>query len=190
MKITNIETFIVDAGWRPWTFVKIETDEGVTGYGECSDGSAPHGVVGTIEDLKPRLIGADPRAFEMRFWDMIRATRQSPGGIAAKAIAGIDCALIDIKAKALGVSVVELFGGPTRDSVRVYWSHCGTSRARNYELIGVPPLKTMQDIADLGREVVNRGFTALKTNIVFPGDPASLHWGGFGSGAPGPPTKL
>ena len=183
MKVTNIETFIVDAGWRPWTFVKIETDEGVTGYGECSDGSAPHGVVGTIEDLKPRLIGADPRAFEMRFWDMIRATRQSPGGIAAKAIAGIDCALIDIKAKALGVSVVELFGGPTRDSVRVYWSHCGTSRARNYELIGVPPLRTMEDIADLGREVVNRSFTALKTNIVFPGEPASLHWGGFGSGA-------
>ena len=182
MKITNIETFIVDAGWRPWTFVKIETDEGVTGYGECSDGSSPHGVVGTIEDLKTRLIGADPRAYEMRFWDMLRATRQSPGGIAAKAIAGIDCALIDIKAKALGISVVELFGGPTRGSVRVYWSHCGTSRARNYELIGVPPLKTMQDIADLGREVVDRGFTALKTNIVFPGDPASLHWGGFGSG--------
>lgn len=183
MKITNIETFIVDAGWRPWTFVKIETDEGITGYGECSDGSAPHGVVGTIEDLKPRLIGSDPRAFEMRFWDMIRRTRQSPGGIAAKAIAGIDCALIDIKAKALGVSVVELFGGPTRDSVRVYWSHCGTSRARNYELIGVPPLRTMEDIANLGREVVNRGFTALKTNIVFPGDPASLYWSGFDSGA-------
>ena len=183
MKITNIETFIVDAGWRPWTFVKIETDEGVTGYGECSDGSAPHGVVGTIEDLKPRLIGTDPRAFEMRFWDMIRRTRQSPGGIAAKAIAGIDCALIDIKAKALGVSVVELFGGPTRDNVRVYWSHCGTSRARNYDLIGAPPLRTMEDIANLGREVVNRGFTALKTNIVFPGDPASLYWSGFDSGA-------
>ena len=183
MKITNIETFIVDAGWRPWTFVKIETDEGVTGYGECSDGSAPHGVVGTIEDLKPRLIGEDPRAFEMRFWDMIRRTRQSPGGIAAKAIAGIDCALIDIKAKALGISVVELFGGATRDSVRVYWSHCGTSRARNYDLIGVPPLRSMEDIADLGREVVNRGFTALKTNIVFPGDPASLYWSGFESGA-------
>ena len=183
MKITNIETFIVDAGWRPWTFVKIETDEGVTGYGECSDGSAPHGVVGTIEDLKPRLIGTDPRAFEMRFWDMIRRTRQSPGGIAAKAIAGIDCALIDIKAKALGISVVELFGGPTRDNVRVYWSHCGTSRARNYDLIGAPPLRTMEDIANLGREVVNRGFTALKTNIVFPGDPASLYWSGFDSGA-------
>ena len=182
MKITNIETFIVDAGWRPWTFVKVETDEGVTGYGECSDGRNPNGVVGTIKDFTPLLIGRDPRPYEMRFWDMIRGSRQSPGGIAAKAIAGIECALVDIKAKALGISVVELFGGPTRDDVRVYWSHCGSSRARNYELIGVPPLKSMDDIAALGREVVERGFTALKTNVIFPGDSASVHFGGFGGG--------
>ncbi len=182
MKITNIETFIVDAGWRPWTFVKVETDEGVTGYGECSDGRNPNGVVGTIKDFTPLLIGRDPRPYEMRFWDMIRGSRQSPGGIAAKAIAGIECALVDIKAKALGISVVELFGGPTRDDVRVYWSHCGSSRARNYELIGVPPLKSMDDIAALGREVVGRGFTALKTNVIFPGDTASVHFGGFGGG--------
>ncbi|MDE0427235.1 MAG: mandelate racemase/muconate lactonizing enzyme family protein [Candidatus Poribacteria bacterium] len=182
MKITNIETFIVDAGWRPWTFVKVETDEGITGYGECSDGRNPNGVVGTIKDFTPLLIGRDPRPYEMRFWDMIRGSRQSPGGIAAKAIAGIECALVDIKAKALGISVVELFGGPTRDDVRVYWSHCGSSRARNYELIGVPPLKSMDDIAALGREVVERGFTALKTNVIFPGDTASVHFGGFGGG--------
>ncbi len=182
MKITNIETFIVDAGWRPWTFVKVETDEGVTGYGECSDGRNPNGVVGTIKDFTPLLLGRDPRPYEMRFWDMIRGSRQSPGGIAAKAIAGIECALVDIKAKALGISVVELFGGPTRDDVRVYWSHCGSSRARNYELIGVPPLKSMDDIAALGREVVEKGFTALKTNVIFPGDTASVHFGGFGGG--------
>ena len=182
MKITNIETFIVDAGWRPWTFVKVETDEGVTGYGECSDGRNPNGVVGTIKDFTPLMIGRDPRAYEMRFWDMIRGSRQSPGGIAAKAIAGIECALVDIKAKALGISVVELFGGPTRDDVRVYWSHCGSSRVRNYELIGVPPIKSMDSIAALGREVVERGFTALKTNVIFPGDAASVHFGGFGGG--------
>ncbi|MDD9974491.1 MAG: mandelate racemase/muconate lactonizing enzyme family protein [Candidatus Poribacteria bacterium] len=182
MKITNIETFIVDAGWRPWTFVKVETNEGITGYGECSDGRNPNGVVGTIKDFTTLMIGRDPRAYEMRFWDMIRGSRQSPGGIAAKAIAGLECALVDIKAKALGISVVELFGGPTRDDVRVYWSHCGSSRARNYELIGVPPLKSMDDIAALGREVVERGFTALKTNVIFPGDTASVHFGGFGGG--------
>ena len=182
MKITNIETFVVDAGWRPWIFVKVQTDEGVTGYGECSDGRNPLGIVGTIEDLKPLLIGKDPGAYEMRFWDMIRGTRQSPGGIAAKGIAGIELALIDIKAKALGISVVELFGGPTREAVRLYWSHCGTTRARHSELMGTPPLRTMDDIAELGREVVSRGFTALKTNIVIPGDLASVYFAGFGGG--------
>ena len=80
-------------------------------------GRSPHGIEGTIRDMKPLLIGQDPRAFEMRFQDMYRATRQSPGGIAAKAIAGLDCAFIDIKAKALGISVTELFGGPTRQQV-------------------------------------------------------------------------
>lgn len=184
MKITNIETFIVDAGWRPWIFVRVDTDEGISGWGECSDGRSPYGVTGTVRDLTPLIIGKDPRAYEMRFWDMLRGTRQSPGGIAAKAIAGVELALIDIKARALGISVVELFGGPTRERVRVYWSHCGTSRARNSDLLNTPPLRTMDDIAELGREVVERGYTALKTNIVIPGDPASVYFGGFG-GEPG-----
>lgn len=180
MKIIAIETFIVDAGWRPWIFVKIETDKGITGYGECSDGRSPYGVTGTIEDFKPLLIGKDPRAYEMRFWDMVRGSRQSPSGIAAKAIAGLELAMVDIKAKDLGISVTELFGGPTRDNVRLYWSHCGTSRARYFNLIGTPPIHTLDDIANLGREVVSRGFTALKTNIVIPSQDATVHFGGFG----------
>ena len=182
MKITNVDTFLVDGGWRPWIFVKVETDEGITGWGECTDPRSPNGVIGTIKDLTPTLIGQDPGAYEMRAWDMFRASRQSPGGIVAKAIAGIDCALLDVKAKALGISVTELFGGPTRDSVRVYWSHCGTSRARYPELLGTPPIHTMEDISDLGREVVQRGFTALKTNVVMPGDPATVYGGGFARG--------
>lgn len=182
MKITNIESFVVDGGWRPWIFVKVETDEGVIGYGECSDGRNPHGIVGCIRDLTPLLINQDPRPYEMRFWDMVRGSRQSPGGVVAKAIAGIECALIDIKAKALDISVVELFGGPTRENVRVYWSHCGSSRVNNYELLEVSPLRTMNDISLLGREVKSKGFTALKTNIIIPGDPASVYFPGFGSG--------
>jgi L-alanine-DL-glutamate epimerase-like enolase superfamily enzyme len=117
---------------------------------------------------------------EKLYWDMYRRSRQAHGGITARAIAGIDAALWDIKGKALGVPVYELLGGPIRDSVRVYWSHCGTSRARSAELIGVPPIRTMDDIAKLGQEVVSRGFTALKTNIIFPGDPATVYQPGFG----------
>ena len=182
MQIIDIETFVVDGGWRPWIFVKAQTDDGITGYGECSDSKNPYGIIGTIEDIKPILIGEDPRAYEMRFWDMIRSTRQSPVGIAAKAIAGIECALIDIKAKALDISVAELFGGPTREAVRLYWSHCGTTRAAHSEFLGTPPLKSMDDISALGNEVVSRGFTALKTNIVIPGVPADVFSPGFGGG--------
>ena len=182
MKITGVETFIVDAGWRPWTFVKMTTDEASPGTARSVTAGRRTPSSGPSKTSKPLLIGQDPRAFEMRFWDLVRGARQSPGGIVAKAIAGLDCAMLDIKAKALGISVVELFGGPTRDRVRVYWSHCGTSRARHPDILGTPPIRTMDDIADLGREVVSRGFTALKTNIVIPGDPATVWFGGFGRG--------
>ena len=98
--------------------------------------------------------------------------RQSTGGIAAKAIAGIELALWDIRAKSLNIPVYALFGGPIRDKQQVYWSHCGTSRARSHELIpGAAPLHNFDDVRALGREVSEKGFTALKTNIVFPGDP-------------------
>ena len=182
MKITGLETFVVDAGWRPWQFVAVRTDEGITGYGECSDGRNPYGVVATVRDFEPVLVGRDPRPVEARYWDLYRIARQSQGGIAGNAIAGVELALWDIQANALGVPVYELFGGPLRERQLVYWSHCGTSRARSFELIGVPPLRTMDDIARLGEEVVRRGFRALKTNIVYPGNPARVHFGGFGGG--------
>ncbi|MCI0438141.1 MAG: mandelate racemase/muconate lactonizing enzyme family protein, partial [Chloroflexi bacterium] len=70
---------------------------------------------------------------------------------------------------ALGISCVELFGGPTREKVRLYWSHCGSSRVRHSKLLGTPPIEKWDDITALGKEVVARGFTALKTNIVMPG---------------------
>ena len=114
---------------------------------------------------------------------MYRLARQSTGGIAAKAIAGIELALWDIKGKSLGVPVYSLFGGPTRQSQQVYWSHCGTSRVRQNELIGVPPLDSFEAVAELGAEVREKGFKALKTNINYPGTPARAYDGGFGTGA-------
>lgn len=182
MKIARIQTFPCDAGWRSWLFVKVETDDGLVGWGECSDGHNPFGVAGTVRDYEHVLIGQDPRAVERLYWDMYRISRQSLGGVSHHAIAGIELALWDLKAKALGVPVYELFGGPLRDRVRLYWSHCGTSRARYAEQLGLPPLRTYDDIANLGREVVKRGFTALKTNMVIPGNPATVFSSGFASG--------
>lgn len=168
MKITGIETFVVDAGWRPWQFVAVRTDEGITGYGECSEPRMPYSVTDTALEFEAILMGKDPREIIARYWDMHRMARQSPGGIAAKAMAGVELALWDIKGKALGVPVHELFGGPIRDRVRVYWSHCGSSRLADHELIGVPALETWSDFSNLGKEVVARGFTALKTNVIYP----------------------
>ena len=190
MQITSVETFVVDAGWRPWQFCLVRTDSGLVGVGEMSDGRNPFGIVGAVEDLTPILLGRDPLAVEARYWDMYRLARQSPGGIAAKAIAGVELALWDIKGKALGVPVYSLFGGPTRSRQMVYWSHCGSSRARSYEqilwhdgsewVVGAPPLRSMADVTRLGAEVREKGFHALKTNIVFPGDPTGVYGPGWG----------
>ena len=72
MKITDIEPIIVDAGWQSWIFVKVDTDEGIVGWGECSVPRAPFAVAAAVNDFKPVVMGKDPRAFEMRFWDMER----------------------------------------------------------------------------------------------------------------------
>jgi L-alanine-DL-glutamate epimerase-like enolase superfamily enzyme len=184
MKISKLETFVIDGGWRAWTYVKVETDEGVTGWGECSDTRVPGAVAGAVRDLGAVLIGQDPRAYEARFIDMARLTRSSPGGIAARAMAGIECALVEIKARSLGISVAELLGGPTRDRVRLYWSHCGTTRVRHHDIVGKPPIESWNDVTALAKEVVARGFTALKTNIVIPGKGGTWFSGFDGSMGP------
>lgn len=182
MRITRVEPFHCDAGWRPWTFVKVETDEGLVGWGECSDTRNPLGVAGCVRDFQQLLVGEDPSAIERLYWDMLRAARQNLGGVSHKAIAGIELALWDIKGKALNVPVYALFGGPMRDRMQLYWSHCGTTRARHGQALGLPPLRSYDDIVALGREVVSRGFSALKTNIVVPGEPATTYFPGFGRG--------
>ncbi|MBV9897543.1 MAG: mandelate racemase/muconate lactonizing enzyme family protein [Chloroflexi bacterium] len=183
MRISRVDVFHCDAGWRPWTFVKVETDEGLVGWGECSDSRNPLGVAGCVRDFTPLLLGEDPRNVQRLYWDMLRTARQNLGGVSHKAIAGIELALWDITAKALSVPVYQLFGGPLRDRMRLYWSHCGTTRARHGKALGLPPLQTYDDIVNLGREVVSRGFTALKTNIVIPGEPATTYFPGFAQGA-------
>ncbi len=184
MKVASIETLFCDAGWRPWIFLKLTTDDGTVGWSEVTDShGSPRGLAGIVEDLAPLVVGRDARATEAIYWDLYRATRQSPGGVIAKALAGIENALLDVKAKAFGIPVYELFGGPLRDSVPAYWSHCGTTRARAWEVTGTPKLASYEDVTALGREVVAAGFPAFKTNVVVPGDePQVLHPGFHGAG--------
>ena len=191
MRVVKLETLFCDAGWRPWIFLKATTDDGTCGWAEITDShGSPRGLAGIVEDLAPLVVGRDPRAVEAVYWDLYRATRQSPGSVIAKALAGIENALLDVKAKALGVPVYELFGGPTCETVSAYWSHCGTTRARAWQVTGTPKLASYDDVAALGREVVERGFTAFKTNVVVPGDdPQVLHPGFHGPGLDRNPSR-
>src|SRR5439155_188191 len=113
----------------------------------------------------PSIIGKDPRAYEALVAFMFAIRRQSSGGIAQQAIGAIENALLDIKAKALGIPVYELLGGPVRDRIRLYWSHCGTYRLSWGADMQLPPLRTLDDVVKLGKEVAASGYTALKTNV-------------------------
>jgi galactonate dehydratase len=179
-KVAKLETFFCDAGRRPWVFLKATADDGSVGWAELTDShGSPRGLAGIVDDLEPLVAGRDARAVEAIVWDLYRATRQSPGSVIQKAIGGIENALLDLKAKALGIPVYELFGGPMRDTVDLYWSHCGTTRARAWEVTKTPKLASYDDVAALGREVVERSFKAFKTNIVLPGDEPQVLMPGF-----------
>src|ERR1700704_4684371 len=138
MRIKRVQAFLCDAGWRPWVFVKVETDDGLVGWGECSDSRNPYGIVGCVRDFEDVLIGEDPRAVERLYWDMLRASRQNLGGTSHKAMAGIELALWDIKGKALGVPVYELLGGPTRTKVRLYAPASTPAELRRWLAAGFP----------------------------------------------------
>src|ERR1700761_7050765 len=166
MKIERVETFQADAGWRMFSFLKVTTDDGIIGWSEFNESFGSTGLSDVIKGLAPVLIGRDPRRFEQVTQHLHVLTRQSRGGLNQQAIAAIENALLDVTAKAYGVSVAALFGGPIRERIPVYWSHFGTYRVRSAALMGVPELKNYDDLAAHAVEVRERGFRALKTNIL------------------------
>ncbi len=143
MKITDIKTFLMQAGsppnsgawaanfdtistgWRNWLFVKIYTDEGITGVGECS--GWPRVIETAVQDLRSILIGEDPQNIE-RLWQKMQVAIMGhgiTGVVGAGAMSGIDMALWDIKGKALNTPVWNLLGGKMRDRIRIY-AHAST----------------------------------------------------------------
>jgi L-alanine-DL-glutamate epimerase-like enolase superfamily enzyme len=187
MKITRIVDLHADAGWRVFSFLKIETDAGIVGWSEYNESYGSKGLTGVIVRLGETLIGQDPRPVERITANFYAKTRQAPGGLIQQAIAAIENALVDVKAKALGVSVCEMLGGPVRDQLRLYWSHCGTYRLHHAEKMGLAPVRNLDDIRKLGQHVRERGFTALKTNIfLFDGPGPELYMPGFVRSPGGP----
>ena len=188
MKVTRVESLHCDAGWRNFSFLKITTDSGIVCWSEYNASYGAVGLPAAIDALAPRVVGKDPLAIEAVVAELYAVTRQAAGGVVQEAIGAIENALLDVKGKALNVPVYVLLGGPVRDRLQLYWSHCGTTRVRDAAHCGVKPLKKLKDVERLGREVRDRGFTALKTNLLIfdEGEPFT-HMPGFyrgGSGAP------
>ena len=125
MKITSVKTFrtstpVHKTAGTNWTFVRVDTDAGVSGWGEGSLQYKDMALVAEIEDFGRFLIGQDPRRIEHIWTTLYRRVTWTGGAVTMSAIAAIDLALWDIKAKALGIPVYELAGGRTRDEVPVY----------------------------------------------------------------------
>ncbi len=180
MKIKEIEVFHANAGWRPWTFIKITTDQDLVGWSECSEShGSPKGIEGVISDLKILLIGKNPLEINKLLNLLYSRTRQSKGSIIQKSIAGIENALWDIKGKSLNVSVSELLGGSLREKVELYWSHCGTSRVRASELIKKPKIQTFEDLEIFSEEIKDSGFKTIKTNIAILNELPHIYMPGF-----------
>ncbi|ETT69670.1 galactonate dehydratase [Paenibacillus sp. FSL R7-277] len=146
MKITGFETFIVPPRWL---FLKIETDEGISGWGEPVVEGKAHTVQTAVEELMDYLIGQDPQRIEDLWQLMYRGGFYRGGAILMSAIAGIDQALWDIKGKIYNAPVYQLLGGACRNSMRVY-SWVGGDR----------PI----DVVKAALEKKAAGFTAIKMN--------------------------
>ena len=150
MKVTNVRTYKFWVDWCNWLLVRVETDEGVYGWGEGSLHGSIEAVETAIRELSVYLIGKDPLGVERHWQGMYHAWRWRGGAVLMTALAALDLALWDIEGKRLGVPVYRLLGGPYREQVRSYASHW---------LGGV---NTPAEAEAGAREAVRRGFNAFK----------------------------
>jgi galactonate dehydratase len=146
MKITKLLTYVVPPRWL---FLKVETDEGIAGWGEPIVEGRAETVAAAVHELADYLVGRDPGRIEDHWTVLYRGGFYRGGAVHMSAVAGIDQALWDIKGRALGVPVHALLGGQLRDRIKVY-SWIGGDRPA--------------DVATAARAVVARGFTAVKMN--------------------------
>jgi galactonate dehydratase len=144
MKITKLTTFLVPPRWL---FLKIETDEGVTGWGEPVVEGRAETVAACVAELADYLVGKDPSPIEDHWTVLYRGGFYRGGAIHMSALAGIDQALWDIKGKALGQPVHALLGGPVRQKMLVY-SWIGGDRP--------------EKLVEGARQAQSRGFSAIK----------------------------
>ena len=156
MKITAITTHVCNAAMRNWVFVRVDTDQGVSGWGEATLEWKTRAVVGAVDDLAPLLIGADPRDIENCFQVMTKHSFWRMGVIGMSAISGIEIALWDILGKVLGQPVWRLLGGKCRDCLRTY-THLGMG-----EMGSVYETSNAGALVERGQAVIEAGYDAVK----------------------------
>jgi galactonate dehydratase len=127
MKITAIKPYPIWVGQRNQMLVKVETDDGIYGWGEAGFSGREQAVAGMVEHFREFLIGRDPRQISRHWQEMYRGQYFEGGRVITAAMAAIDIALYDIKGKALGVPVYELLGGKQRDYVPGFASTGGNT---------------------------------------------------------------
>ena len=120
MKIDRLRVFMSRDKDRPRVIVAMDTDDGITGWGECYNHGPDKALFPLLEYLVTFLKGQDPRRIEYLIHYLMQQTRFPPGALGLAAISAIDHCLWDISAKALGVPVYMLLGGNVRDRVQVY----------------------------------------------------------------------
>lgn len=120
MKITGLRSFMSSDRDRPRVIVAIDTDEGITGWGECYNHGPDRALPPILDYLYLQIEGEDPRRIERLILKLLQQSRFPPGALGLAAISAIDHALWDISAKSVGLPVYMLLGGHVRDRVRVY----------------------------------------------------------------------
>lgn len=165
MKITALETLHADGGTRPFSFVKVTTKSGLVGWSEYTEAVGNMGVTAAIERLGGLLIGEDSTRVE---WAMAKASAKTipvPSGIGAHARGAVANALLDVAAKAAGVSVSAMFGGKVRDRIPLYWTHFCGPRIHNPEVVELPEVRSYADISELAVRAKEEGYAAVKMNF-------------------------
>ncbi len=160
MKITAVSTVVVNARMRNWVFVKIETDEGIIGWGEASLEWKTRAVCGAVADLEPLIVGQDPTRIEHLFQIMYRHPFFRAGVEGMSAVSGIEQACWDITGKSVNKPVYQLLGGAVRDRVRMY-DHLGGG-----EMSALYLQDTAEQMAERAHESVSNGYTAVKVLVV------------------------
>ena len=120
MKITGVETLVVDGGMRNWVLVQVRTDEGVSGLGEATLEGKAETIVAAVAELTRLIEGQDPRRIQHLWQIMYRHSFWRGGPVLMSAISGIEQALWDITGKVAGMPVYALLGGACRDRIRLY----------------------------------------------------------------------